>query len=192
VLSFAPLVAAPTTGHEIILACVGGAFIVFALISSFVLPRRNPNFPGRGVWSFVALGALFLVAMLAAVILFGKEATTDAAGERVTTTPAPQTTTQPPATTSAGGQNGAPPQAAGDPVAGKKVFSDAGCSGCHTLKAAGSTGNIGPNLDQLEPDYATVEHQVINGGGAMPAFKGQLSQKQIQDVSAFVSQNAGK
>jgi len=192
VLSFAPIVAAPTSGHEIVLACIGAAFILFSLVSALVVPRRNPNFPGRGVWGFAALGALFLVAMLASIIIFGKEATTDAAGERVTTTPASQITTQPAATTSAGGQNGAPPQAAGDPVAGKGVFSSAGCSGCHTLKAAGSTGNIGPNLDQLKPDFATVQHQVIEGGGAMPAFKGQLSQKQIEDVSAFVSQNAGK
>ena len=70
---------------------------------------------------------------------------------------------------------------------GKAVFAKAGCGGCHTLKAAGSSGNVGPNLDQLKPAYATVVHQVENGGGAMPAFKGQLSQTQIDDVSAFVA-----
>ena len=191
-LAFAPILAAPTTGHEIVLACVGGAFIAFALISSFVLPQRNPNFPGKAVWGFAALGVLFVIAMLGSVILFGKEAKTSEAGTRVTTTPARQITTQPASTTSAGGGNGAPPTASGDPVAGKAVFSNAGCSGCHTLKAAGSTGNIGPNLDQLKPSFDVVQHQVINGGGAMPAFKGQLSAKQIDDVSAFVSQNAGK
>ena len=36
-----------------------------------------------------------------------------------------------------------------------------------------------------------MKHQVINGGGAMPAFKGQLSDKQIDDVAAFVSSSAG-
>ena len=75
---------------------------------------------------------------------------------------------------------------------GKAVFASAGCAGCHTLKAAGATGNVGPNLDQLKPAEATVVHQVENGGGAMPAFKGQLSQAQIDAVAAFVSQNAGK
>ncbi len=75
---------------------------------------------------------------------------------------------------------------------GKQVFASAGCGGCHTLKAAGSSGNVGPNLDQLKPSKATVVHQVENGGGAMPAFKGRLSQAQIDAVAAFVSSNAGK
>ena len=62
----------------------------------------------------------------------------------------------------------------GGPTA-RQVFASAGCGGCHTLKAAGSTGNVGPNLDQLKPSEATVAHQVEVGGGAMPPFKGQLS-----------------
>jgi mono/diheme cytochrome c family protein len=74
---------------------------------------------------------------------------------------------------------------------GKAVFAKAGCGGCHTLKAAGSSGNVGPNLDDLKPDFATVQHQVENGGGAMPAFKGMLTQKQIDDVSAYVASSAG-
>ena len=36
----------------------------------------------------------------------------------------------------------------------------AGCAGCHTLKAAGATGNVGPNLDALKPPEPTVKHQV--------------------------------
>ena len=75
---------------------------------------------------------------------------------------------------------------------GKAVFAKAGCGGCHTLKAAGSSGNVGPNLDQLKPSKATVAHQVEVGGGAMPAFKGQLSAAEIQAVAEFVSSNAGK
>jgi mono/diheme cytochrome c family protein len=75
---------------------------------------------------------------------------------------------------------------------GKAVFASAGCGGCHTLKAAGSSGNVGPNLDQLKPSKSTVAHQVEVGGGAMPAFKGQLSPAQIAAVAEFVSSNAGK
>ena len=78
------------------------------------------------------------------------------------------------------------PTVQGDPVAGKKVFETAGCTACHTLKAAGSTGTVGPNLDQLKPAEAIVVHQVEVGGGPMPAFKDQLTPKQIQDVAAFV------
>jgi mono/diheme cytochrome c family protein len=75
---------------------------------------------------------------------------------------------------------------------GKQVFASAGCGGCHTLKDAGSTGNVGPNLDQLKPSQQTVAHQVEVGGGAMPAFKGQLSNAQIQAVAAYVASVAGK
>lgn len=75
---------------------------------------------------------------------------------------------------------------------GKAVFASAGCGGCHTLKAAGSSGNVGPNLDQLKPSKATVSHQVEVGGGAMPAFKGQLSDAEIDAVATFVSSEAGK
>lgn len=79
----------------------------------------------------------------------------------------------------------------GDPKAGKGVFSSAGCTGCHTLAAAHSTGTTGPNLDQLKPDYRAVTAQVTNGGAQMPKFGGQLSTKQIADVAAFVVTSTG-
>jgi mono/diheme cytochrome c family protein len=75
---------------------------------------------------------------------------------------------------------------------GKQVFATAGCGGCHTLKDAGATGTVGPNLDQLKPSEATVAHQVENGGGVMPAFKGKLTPAQIQAVAKYVSSVAGK
>ena len=74
---------------------------------------------------------------------------------------------------------------------GKTIFQTE-CSSCHTLKAAGATGTVGPNLDQLKPPEATVVHQVTNGGAVMPAFKGKLSPVQIQAVAKFVSSSAGK
>ena len=80
-----------------------------------------------------------------------------------------------------------PPQYAnGDSAAGKQVFETAGCKGCHTLKAAGATGTVGPNLDQAKPDLALIVERVTKGQGGMPSFKGQLSDKQIADVAAFV------
>jgi mono/diheme cytochrome c family protein len=71
--------------------------------------------------------------------------------------------------------------------AGGAVYRSAGCGGCHTFAKASSHGNVGPNLDQLQPGYLQVLRQVTNGGGAMPAFKGQLSEQQIRDVAAYVS-----
>jgi mono/diheme cytochrome c family protein len=78
----------------------------------------------------------------------------------------------------------------GGAAAGEAVFKD-NCGSCHTLAAAGTSGTTGPNLDDLQPDEATVEQQVENGGGGMPAFKGQLSDDQIKAVAAYVSSNAG-
>jgi cytochrome c6 len=177
-LSVTLVVAGLATGNKIGLAVVGLAFIVFALVCSFVLPARNPSFPGKHVGLFVGVCVLFFVAMISAVLIFGVEKKEAKASEK------PPPTATAPTTTGA-----APPPAAatGDPVAGKQVFASAGCGGCHTLKAAGSNGNVGPNLDQLKPAAARVAHQVEVGGGPMPSFKATLSPKQIQDVAAFVA-----
>jgi mono/diheme cytochrome c family protein len=67
-----------------------------------------------------------------------------------------------------------------------------GCGGCHTLKDAGSTGSVGPNLDQLKPALDIVEHQVENGGTVMPAFKDELTKDEIDAVATYVSSVAGK
>jgi cbb3-type cytochrome c oxidase subunit III len=75
---------------------------------------------------------------------------------------------------------------------GKDVFASAGCGSCHTLAAASATGTVGPNLDQAKPPKELVVDRVTNGMGAMPSFKDQLSEEQIQAVAEFVSANAGK
>jgi cbb3-type cytochrome c oxidase subunit III len=74
---------------------------------------------------------------------------------------------------------------------GKQIFITK-CGGCHTLKDAGTTGTQGPNLDALKPPFATAKHQVINGGGIMPAFKGILTDAQITAVAKYVASHAGK
>jgi mono/diheme cytochrome c family protein len=94
-------------------------------------------------------------------------------------------TNAPPSTTTTGGGPAAAPN-------GKQVFASAGCGSCHTLKAAGATGTVGPNLDAAKPAESKVETQVTNGGGVMPAFKGTLTPAQIKAVAQFVSSNAGK
>jgi mono/diheme cytochrome c family protein len=74
---------------------------------------------------------------------------------------------------------------------GEQVFKD-NCVNCHTLKAAGASGQVGPNLDNLKPSDALVVHQVTNGGGGMPPFGGKLTDAQIKAVAQYVSTNAGK
>jgi mono/diheme cytochrome c family protein len=97
------------------------------------------------------------------------------------------TTTEETTTGEEGGGN-----AEGDAAAGKEVFTAQGCGGCHTLAAAGSTGNIGPNLDEAMPEFELVVDRVTNGQGVMPSFKDSLSEQQIKDVAAFVSSSAGQ
>lgn len=80
-------------------------------------------------------------------------------------------------------------QAEGNAEAGAQIYDDQGCGTCHTLEEAGSTGNVGPNLDELKPEFDAIVEQVTNGGGAMPPFKDSLSEQQIKDVSAFVFQS---
>jgi mono/diheme cytochrome c family protein len=74
---------------------------------------------------------------------------------------------------------------------GAQIFANT-CASCHTRKAADSTGETGPNLDDLKPDLATVERQVTNGGGGMPSYKDSLSPEEIKAVAEYVSQNAGQ
>jgi len=69
---------------------------------------------------------------------------------------------------------------------GAAVFKSAGCGACHTLAAAGASGNVGPNLDTLKPQYSFVLKQVEKGGGAMPSFAKTLTAQQIRDVAAYV------
>ena len=75
---------------------------------------------------------------------------------------------------------------------GKAIFAEAGCGGCHTLKAGGGSGNVGPNLDDAKPSKELVIERVTNGMGVMPSFKGDYSAEQIAAVADFVSKNAGK
>ncbi len=83
-----------------------------------------------------------------------------------------------------------PPAPAGDAAAGKVVFTT-NCGGCHTLSDAGTTGTVGPNLDEAKPDAALVLDRVTNGKTPMPPFKGVLTDQQIADVVAYVSTAAG-
>ena len=63
------------------------------------------------------------------------------------------------------------------------------CGTCHTLKAAGSEGQIGPNLDILKPQIGQIISAVTNGIGVMQAWKGILTDKEIDAVAYYVSES---
>ena len=60
------------------------------------------------------------------------------------------------------------------------------CGTCHALNAAGSSGEIGPNLDMLKPQIHTIISAVTNGIGVMPPWEGILTPKEIEAVAYFV------
>ena len=67
------VVAGLSTANKIGLATVGFLFVAFALVSALVLPRRNPDFPGKRLGWYVALCVLFFIAMISAVLYFDRE-----------------------------------------------------------------------------------------------------------------------
>jgi mono/diheme cytochrome c family protein len=86
-----------------------------------------------------------------------------------------------PGETAAGGGTGT-----GETKDGETVFAEAGCGGCHTMAAAGATGAVGPNLDQVKPSKELVVDRVTHGKGAMPAFKDSYSADEIAAVADYV------
>jgi mono/diheme cytochrome c family protein len=170
-----------TTGGKIGLGVVALVFIGFALVCSFLLPRRNPDFPGDRLRSFIWVTVLLFVALMAAVFFFAREAEGE---EHVVEEEAAIETTETGATTGPGEEP--PPAAEGDAAAGEEVYAANGCGTCHTLEAAGTTGQVGPNLDESQPDHELVVDRVTNGMGAMPPFGETLSEQQIDDVAAYV------
>jgi hypothetical protein len=108
------------TGNKIALAVMGGIFVAFALASAFLLPRRNPNFPGRALGWFVLASIVLFLAMMATVLVFGKEKEEPEKAAAETTSAETSTGTEPTTTGSSGGG------AKGDAAAGKSVFMTAG------------------------------------------------------------------
>ena len=72
-------------------------------------------------------------------------------------------------------------------VLGMEVYKEkAQCGTCHTLQAAESKGNIGPNLDQLKPTIDQIIYAVTNGIGLMQGWDGILSKEEIEAVAYYV------
>ena len=77
------------------------------------------------------------------------------------------------------------------PTDGKSIFTNS-CGACHTLADAGTTGAVGPNLDDSKPSKELAVDRVTNGRGAMPAFSDSLDADQIEAVAEYVAGAAGK
>lgn len=191
------LLAALSDAQKAGIAGMGAAFIIFALVSAFVIPRRMPNFPGaRGVWPYVGLAVTFFVAMMVVVVFVGREKSEAKAG----------VTPPPPATSPTGAPPPPAPGPKGNPAAGKAVFVANACGSCHTFKPAGSNGTLGPKLDNLAADAQKanrgpltryVEESIVKPNAyivpkfpanVMPKTFGKtLSKQQLADLVAFLT-----
>jgi mono/diheme cytochrome c family protein len=102
------------------------------------------------------------------------------------------------------GGGAAPAPSGGGAASGKQVFASAGCSGCHTLKAAGSTGTTGPNLDQglkgkspafIRQSIVAPDAEITNGysAGIMPKnFKDTLPPAQLAALVSYLAKVTSK
>jgi mono/diheme cytochrome c family protein len=151
--------------------------------------QRAPGMPAKLVTGSDAQDVAAYVASVAGLAAVGattQATTTTAAPPPATTTTTTAATTTAATTTTAGGGSA-------ELVAqGKQVFETAGCKSCHTLKDAGASGTVGPNLDEKKPPKSLVVDRVTHGKGVMPSFSGQLSAAEIDAVATYVSSVAGK
>ena len=92
-----------------------------------------------------------------------------------------------------------PKAEAGNPARGKVLFVSEGCGGCHTFKAAGTSGKTGPDLDKglQGKDEAYIRESIVDPNakvaagfqpGVMPPYGETLESKQVADLVAFLSQ----
>ena len=184
-----PAIASLSNG-EIAIAVVCAALIGFSLVVSMVIPKRYPNFPGkRNLLAFTVVAVAFVGGMLAIVEIYGGEEAEEAEAAEVGDAE-PSQPAEPAAP--AGGEESPtpaappPPDLPGDPIAGAPLFASAGCGGCHTLADAGTSGTIGPNLDESQPDFGLAVERITNGTSVMPAYAGQSDATEIDDLAAYV------
>jgi cytochrome c553 len=168
--------------NEIILGVAALILVVFSLVVALVVPRRQPDFPGDRLGLFAFVAVLLVAAMLGVVEVYGAEEEEGDEAAQVEEEEgggggAPE---------GGGGGGGAPE---GDAANGEQIFADQDCGNCHVLEAAGTSGTVGPSLDERKPSFETSVEQVTEGGGGMPAFGDDLSEQEIRDVAAYVVQS---
>jgi len=70
---------------------------------------------------------------------------------------------------------------------GLEIYNNrAQCGVCHVLQAAGSDGQIGPNLDLLKLPEERIIYTVVNGIGVMSSFEDTLTMEEIESVAYYV------
>ena len=150
-------------------------------------PRRAPGALDR-LRAMRSRPVTVLALLLAAISLVA----VGCSDGEVTATPETVEGTIPEETTGGGNEDLPALELTGDAAAGESLFAEGGCGACHALSAAGSSGNIGPNLDESKPSYELAVERITLGQGGMPAFAEQFEPQQIADLSQYlVSSTSG-
>jgi hypothetical protein len=187
-----------------------GIALVLVALGVTAVGLRHERFPSAGVMRLgLALFAILVAATLVAAVVnardeqserreaANREASTEAEASEaeVEASEAPEATGE-----------AAEPAPGGSPeqiALGEEVFSSAGCGGCHTLQAAASTGEIGPDLDQAlaAQDPAFIRESIVDpdaviaegfGAGTMPqGFGDQLGKNEVDGLVAFLAEATG-
>ena len=165
-----------------------GDVVAVGAAIAFTVRRFEDSNPRRALGALDRLRAMrrrpviVLALLLAAVSLLA----VGCSDGEVTATPETVEGTIPEETTGGGNEDLPALELTGDATAGEPLFGEGGCGACHTLSAAGSGGNIGPNLDESQPSYELAVERITLGQGGMPAFAEQFEPQQIADLSQYL------
>ncbi len=192
----------------------GGLLIVFALAVAF-LGMRKEGFPSSSQLKGIGATAVVLVVCTGIGAIQSarfeqserREKNQEAAKEAQAEDAAKQEAEAP----LTEGEGAAPtatgeapsPQASGG-AEGKALFADNGCGDCHTLADAGTTGQIGPVLDEVLPGMSAemIRTSIVDPGatveqgfpeGVMPSGYGDLfTPAELDALVAYLSDVTGK
>ena len=179
-----------------------GEVLLWVFFALLLIPA---GFAGWAVGHYTSLGG-GKSASSATVTVTGPGKTVTVTTSAATTSAA--TTTSAGATTQKAGTT-TTAAASGNPAKGKTIFASSGCASCHTFKASGATGTIGPDLDTAPkqdaqkagmPLPAFIKQSIVDPNayvpsgypkGVMPTtFGSQLSSSQLNDLVAYLVQRA--
>ena len=154
-----------TDNGKIGLGILAGLLIVFAILSAFYFPRRNPDFPGNRLWLFILVSVVLFAGTMVGVVVFAAEEGEPHSEEATPAQSGAETGEEPPASTEQASTAASEP--AGDAAAGEAVFASAGCVLATSRRRGRPERWAEP--DEAKPDVELVVDQVISERkGVMP------------------------
>jgi mono/diheme cytochrome c family protein len=200
--------------NETVFFILAGALVLVAVVASFV-GLRLQKFPASR--ALLVGGTLAVALLVVATTTFAwrnaedeqahmeaelAEAATENADEGDTIEADEEEGSNTPETSTTASTTGSTTEqtttVAGDPAEGAELFNSQGCSGCHTLAAAESTGTTGPNLDGALADQTPemIKTSIVDPNDdiaqgyppdVMPQnFGDTLSESQIDSLVAYL------